>query len=335
MRKFFALSGSVVVGLLLFAAIIGVAGLENILKAFSQLSFKYLFAFLAASFAINILSAYKWRLILSEQGYKINLFRLMMYRNGAFSVSYITPFVRLGGEPLKVLVLKKHGIPTTQAVASAFLDKSLEIVMDVAIVCVLAFAVLAGFAVPSGVRNVLVAVILVMLAFLLLFYFTSFTRSFLSVAMLVVPRKGFLGRLRAKILEIDSATNDFLKSKRSCLVKLLAVSVVQWLALFLEFRFAALIIGYDASFVQLMLIMLVTGFVSVIPVPAALGVLEAGQFSLFAALGLGPHLGIALSLVIRLKDTLWTLLGFVFLSNEGIGLFRMWRSKRVRINKGL
>jgi len=64
--------------------------------------------------------------------------------------------------------------------------------------------------------------------------------------------------------------------------------------------------------------MAVVGFAYIIPVPAALGALEAGQASLFSLVGLGAGVGVVLSLLIRVRDIMWTFIGLSYLSLHGL-----------------
>lgn len=69
-------------------------------------------------------------------------------------------------------------------------------------------------------------------------------------------------------------------------------------------------------------------FTAFIPIPAALGVQEAGQFSAFKLMSANPHTGIALSIVLRLKDLMLLLASFVFLSQEGINVFQLINNRK-------
>ena len=48
-------------------------------------------------------------------------------------------------------------------------------------------------------------------------------------------------------------------------------------------------------------------------IPASLGALEGGYIVVFAALGLGGALGLSYTLIRRLRELLWAMLGLVWL----------------------
>jgi uncharacterized membrane protein YbhN (UPF0104 family) len=64
------------------------------------------------------------------------------------------------------------------------------------------------------------------------------------------------------------------------------------------------------------------GLAYIIPVPAAIGVLEVGQLSAFSLLNLSSSLGIAASIVIRAKDSIITLIGLIIISFKGLWDFK-------------
>jgi len=61
----------------------------------------------------------------------------------------------------------------------------------------------------------------------------------------------------------------------------------------------------------------------VVPMPAGLGALEAGQVTAFAAATGQPALGFVVALVVRLHETLWTGVGLMALTLQGSGWARL------------
>ncbi len=317
------------IGIIIFIVVLGIAGINNIILAFRNFSLKYLVMMIGASAAINLLSVYKWKLIMNENGHKIDFSMLFLYKNAAFSISYMTPFLKLIGEPMRALMLKRHNIPTAKAMSCVFLDKSLEILMNAVIVCITITVVVLAFPVPEPVKKVLIAVLTtIMILFVVLFLLTP--AKGVAYALIDAIPIGLLKKIRKILFDVDYTLNYFLTHRKLCLAKLFAITALQWIFIFLEFKFAAMIINYNATAIELFLMILATGLSAIIPVPAGIGVLEASLFSAFTLLGANAYTGIALSFIIRLKDTMWALLGMIFLSHQGMGLFGSLISKRKR-----
>ncbi|MBI3033904.1 flippase-like domain-containing protein [Candidatus Woesearchaeota archaeon] len=326
MKKVFFLPIPLMLGLVLFIIIVGAAGLENIISAFREFSLSYLAAFLAVSFVINMLSVYKWQLILKGQGHNVGIHKLFTYKLSAFSVSYIMPFSRLMGEPIRALLLKRHGISTAKAVSYVFLDKSLDMVMDTIMAGIVIVILLLGFGLPEAARNILLILLAVIAAAIGLFCFVAVSgpMTFLSR---VFPGK-LLNHFRERLVEIDSIFGYFLRRRKATLAKLMAITLLQWVLIAVEFKLATMIIGYNAKPAEVLMMMLAAGLSTVAPIPAGLGVLEAGMFSVFSMIGAGAHTGIVLSLLIRAKDLIWVFVGFVFLSHEGVNTLQAIRAER-------
>jgi hypothetical protein len=59
-----------------------------------------------------------------------------------------------------------------------------------------------------------------------------------------------------------------------------------------------------------------------VPIPAAIGSLEATEAGVLTLAGGGASLGLAVGIVVRVPETLWTLVGLAVLYAEGVS----WRS---------
>ena len=93
--------------------------------------------------------------------------------------------------------------------------------------------------------------------------------------------------------------------------------------MFLEFKFALLVFGFEANPVQIILALSMVGFAYMMPIPAALGILEASEASMFTLLGINPGIGVAVSLLIRARDTIMMGLGLGSLSHYGLRIAKV------------
>ena len=175
MKKLLILPIPLLIGLLLFIAVVGLTGLDKIILAFREFSIKYVVIIIVLSFIIHVLSALKWWLILAEHGHDVSFLRVFTYKTAGFSVNYVTPFARLGGEPLKAYMVKKHGLSTTQAMSSVFIDKAFDTLFDAIIMGIFIIIILALFTLPGYAREILVLGLLLLLFILAMF---SFPRMF-------------------------------------------------------------------------------------------------------------------------------------------------------------
>ncbi len=317
MKKFLIVPLPLIIGIFIFFLVIGAAGLENIMQSFRKFTMQNLLTFFLLSSSIVLISVSRWRIVLLEQGHHVTFFKLSAYKLSAFSISYITPLSRLGGEPVRALLLKNHGLKTSDALTSVLIDKSIETLSDAAMTSIAIIIILSALPIPSQERHLLIGFLTIIFASMAILYVLSKTKKAFLAAAERIP-VSIIKRLRHFFLEVDEATRYFLSHKKSVMAKMVALSCLQWALTLAEFKVATMLIGFNAGITDLLLIMIAAGLSTLVPIPAGIGVLEAGQFSVFSLIGAGGNMGIAFSLVLRLRDVIISFLGFIFLSHEGM-----------------
>jgi uncharacterized protein (TIRG00374 family) len=121
-----------------------------------------------------------------------------------------------------------------------------------------------------------------------------------------------------KLEEFESRLIKFYKEDKVDFLFTLLISLLSWIFMFLEFKFALLILGYDVSFTTIFLIFSFVGAAMVFPIPMGLGSLEAGQILVFSLIELRTAAGVALAFIVRVRDLAWTAIGMLLLSYYGI-----------------
>ena len=76
----------------------------------------------------------------------------------------------------------------------------------------------------------------------------------------------------------------------------------------LVYTFAAFIFG----------VVIMIGLSVMLPVPAALGTQEAGQVTIFSIAGAGGKVGFVISLITRIRDIIWTIVGVGYMYHKGL-----------------
>lgn len=330
---------SVVFGIAVFALVVKIAGLENIISSVRGFSPRYMLPFLAATLGLWVAASYRWKVVLQGEGIRVPFWTLFRYRLMVFSISYLTPVARLGGEPFKVMLLKSQHVKSSKSFASIVLDNFIGMGFDAIIGGVLLIVIFfTSSLLPSQIRATLLAAGVLVLVAVALMYFALTRRKgvfsdVLDVAGIITKlggRKFFLiVKRRVAAAELYIRGTLMRKPKKVLLVSFYAA--LSWPLTILQYKFALLMLGVDASVAQIVMSIAVMTFTSIIPIPASLGVQEAGQFSIFKLLGLNPHLGIALSFIIRLKDIIVLYLSFWFLSMEGFNFVTIVNRKLQKV----
>ena len=259
--------------------------------------------------AILLLFSSRWWLILRTQGYARSYLSLVGYRLAGFGITYFTPGPQLGGEPLQVYLLhRRQGVPYTTAVASVTLDKMLELLANFTFLLGGVATIMAAglFPRPSSLALLLVPLGLLALPIGYLIALWNgrlpFTRMFARFS-LAFPRSSWLPKAQAIALSAESQIAQFCKGHPWALVQALFLSFMIWAALVLEFGLALRFLGLRLELPQIIVLLTAARLAFLLPIPAGLGTLEAGQVLATQALGLNPVVGISLSLLIRARDT--------------------------------
>ena len=311
--------GSVLAGLGLMIFIY--ARIDDILLPFLGAPFFILVPYITVVILIHVLHVWRWGVILKTMGYELPFRKLLSYWIMGYSLNYITPTAHIGGEPLKASMLKENDVPYTEGVSSLLIDKSFEVTADGFLGILGIIIVAISFALPKDTLHYLL-ILSVFCIFILSQVFFKFLKKG-NPALLVYNSLGlkkikYFKRFEARIKKIGNNISMFFIKSRRAFFYSISISIVMWFLMFAEYKLLLLMLGFNAGIIQLFIILSFVGLAYFIPVPAALGVLEAGQLSAFSILKLGPNMGAATSLVVRAKDTLIMLTGFFLISLKGI-----------------
>ena len=164
-----------------------------------------------------------------------------------------------------------------------------------------------------------------------------FATAFLSTSIFIYQRlasgKGLIVDL-CKSLKIDKIKSLKLKEKKiSSFEKLIIkffrhdktdflitmiISLLSWILMFLEFKFGLLILGYNVSFSSIFLIISFLGAALLIPIPLGLGAMEASQIAVFPIIGMKTSTGVAISMLTRARDIVWSIISLMLLCYYGL-----------------
>lgn len=262
-----------------------------------------LVALLALNLLILWLFVLRWGWLLRVAGAPVAWRQLVAYRLAGFSVSYFTPGSQFGGEPLQVFALHRHaGVPLALATASVALDKLLELLGNFGFLLLGALALSrlglfdasarAGLLLGAGAAMALAGGYLALVCR---------GASPLSRWSAWLP---WLARLTHGLAHTEAAAASLCRHRRVVLWGLL-LSLPVWLALVAEYALLTTGLGMALSLPQILILMTVARLAFLLPLlPGGLGALEAGLMLAGKPLGYDPPLGLALALVIRLRDIL-------------------------------
>ena len=250
----------------------------------------------------------RWWALLAADGYRIPYGRLILYRLAAFAISYFSPGTQFGGEPLQAYLLeRRHAVPLPTAAASVVLDRVLEMTVNFAFLAVGMVVVLRLGVYPPG-TGILLAAAAVVLLVAPVFYFAAvrFGRRPGTWALSHVPsilvRRAWMERLRGFVAKAEDEVHRLARERPLGIMGGLVASVVSWAVLLAEWFLATAYLGFPLGAARLIAVVTATRLAFLVPIPGALGALEASLILALTALGYRAEQALALALVIRVRD---------------------------------
>jgi glycosyltransferase 2 family protein len=265
--------------------------------------------FIITLFAICPL-VWRWQVILKAYNIKIPFISLLRMQMAGYTLSYITPASRVGGEPLRVYMLnQEHNVDLKTGTVSIVLDRYLELLGTVAF-GVVGLILFLFTPISYKIKLMLSSAIILSSILLITFYYR------------LSKNKPFFSKIRYKkfnktLEDIDNKMSDFIINHKKEFVYSFLFYCLSGFLFLIEFKYLLLSFGIESSITEIILIVTMLGAINFIPIPAQLGSLEAGQITLFKLLKGQGDIGMALSLLMRVRYLILISIGFLIISHFG------------------
>lgn len=307
-------------GIGIFVWVIQNIGFFNVIHAFSEFPWWGIFVVIALTLFNFWLGVIRWQRILRYQGIIISSRSLWSTWLAGFAFSYLTPITYIGGEAIRTGLLRsRFGIPAARGFGSIAIDKLLEgtIWMGVLSGGILFFLATLGIPVLNNLLLIGGGVALLGAGTVVLVYVLGFQRT--RIVRKVLGVFGLENSYGGVFLEdVEHEVLEFFRFRNRTLWEGLGLSLAKNALLWARILFVVVLLGkgFQLSGSFIMLAFSYLGYSA--PVPGGLGTHEIAQSFVFAGLGFGAESGIALSLLLRVAETLFVLLGVFFLMRFGI-----------------
>ena len=285
--------------------------LSAISENFRQIGLQAIILMIGINVLIFILTSFRWWMILRAQGTRVSLISVTGYRLAGFGVTYFTPGPQFGGEPLQVYLLKeREGIPISPAATSVTIDKLLELLANFSFLLVGVSVLVFSGILNTGNRSELILVPVLLLAVPII-YLLALRFGHLPVSSLIGKFGKFFSRSTRyqggieTIRHTESMVSEFCRHNVKALLGGAVLSVGIWALMVFEFGLMLSFLGVQFNLVQILIALTAARIAFLLPIPAGLGTLEAGQVMAMGLIGVNPAIGISLSLLIRARDVLF------------------------------
>ena len=311
MKKNFLIAVSTVIGAVLFLLVFY---LFNVTQAFShmmQIGSLGVAVFLVDILLIMLVGGLSWQIILRAYGHQLPFRDVLIIKIIGFAISYLTPSMYVGGEPVRVYLMgKKHGASMTRIGATVFVDKFLELGAGLFYVFLGSIYTLISYTLPLQLFVLLVLINAVFLgaAVLLLISFIFKTKPFSTVMNLfgkLKPLRKSVDAIKPYIYKLENEVSSaFGKHRKSTLQAfLLNLSVGGFIFIKPALFFHFLHIAFSLS--QLSLLYALTHLLLALQfTPGALGIFELGEVGIFSIIGIQSEKALAYALMVRVADLL-------------------------------
>lgn len=275
-------------------------------------------------FVVYILDCLGWRFTFAK-ALHVPFWTLFRVRWTGEAMNNIVPSAYVGGEALKIYLLKKHGVTGNAATSSAVVSKTAQTVAQVLYIVVasLAFMHVAGDnpGLKAGMMVVMMCGVLVV-AGLIWIQRRGIFSTVLSITNLLKLKLAIVEKYREKIREVDKTITGFYREHRPRFYKSTTFYFVGWLADTLEIYLVAHLLGMPITLPQAIAVEAFTSVAKMLGmwVPGSIGVQESGIIMLGKLAGLPETLCIAYALLRRAREVIFVLIGWLLFYTEEASL---------------
>jgi len=238
-----------------------------------------------------------------------------------FAINYVTPFVALGGEPYRILELKKS-VGIHKATSSVLLYGMMHVFSHVifwllSILLIIAVIELDNIMLIGCIVAFTLGVLIVI--WFLKVYKRGFTVSAFNFLQKVPFLKkhaiNFVNKKSESLEEIDSQIQILYSKRKSRFFLALFYEVLARIVTCAEIYFTAIAINLDMSITDALIISSASSlFANIIFFfPMQLGVREGGLALALKSVGLPAEAGIFIGIIMRIREIVWIAIGFIWM----------------------
>lgn len=315
-----ALIISLFIGALLFALTIKEAGADNVKNTilFFPVSVLIL-VFLINFLAICAIGAWRWKIILeSQNSHKINFLKVLRAKLAGFAISYLTPSILIGGEPVRAYMIKEESsYGWEKSFASVIIDQAIYF-FTLFLLMIAGFLFLADhFSLPKGMFYGFSVIILATIFIFHLFHSRVINNNpdgdglFMFIIKTVrLDKFSFIKKKEDSIRKMEKIIERFFKNKKKVFIKAFLLAILEAVFYLIMIWIIVLSFGKIINLTETVSIFSLITVANFVPIPGSLGSFEASLTFIFDLLGLGKSNGFAFSLIYRLVNIALVAIGF-------------------------
>jgi len=260
-----------------------------------------------------------WWYAFPPPGPGVRFRHLLAARIAGDAVNYITPTATLGGEFVRVRMLREH-VAATPVVASVAIAKLSQTVAQMAFIVAGLAIVLRAMPLPAPLHFGLIASLVVMAA-VAVPLFVAQRRGLSTPVVRVLNALGFAGAARAvaaRLRKLDDEIAAFHAAGTAGFARSMACFFVGWTLGAVEVALALFLLHIPLTLERVLVIEILSTTIDAILffVPGKVGTQEGGKVLIFTMLGLESAQGLSFAIMRRIREMTWAGVGLVILSRD-------------------
>jgi hypothetical protein len=305
-------------------------GIDTIIKGLIEIRL-WFFIIVLLWFIVYILNALAWKLIIyNEKGEKKPSFGFLLRTTiTGFAINYITPFVEVGGEPYKIMLLKDY-MSSTKATSCVILYSMMHVFAHIIfwmISIVLAFV----FIRLSWIPAILLSCLFVAFFFAVLLFLKGYKKGLIVRTFRILAKIPFIKKWAKQVTETKSEklkemdyhishlhTHRLSSFYLSFFVELVSRFVMCYEVNIIMFALAGMFPELHVTFVDAIIITAGYSLFAnlVFFVPMQIASKEGGYMLAFETLGLPSSPAFIVGMITRIRELFWIFIGIILLKTS-------------------
>lgn len=319
------------IGVILLLILIRKIGIGTIFANMARLGWRFSLI-LGLSLMWFVLYTSAWRQFLNRLSDGISFWDLFRIKIMGEAVNTLTPANFIGGDPVRIYLLKKK-FPVTEGAASVVVDRTLA---SAATLLVMLMGITAGFftieALPMNIKigvPTVVFISAIFIGFIMIHQRKGFFGLILNSCRRVGIKRKFSEKTVRKFMELDSHIIDFYNANHKGFWVAFGCHVLGRILGVIEVYAVGCIVSDKFSLFAALVLTALAPMVNAVFtfVPGALGVMEGAYSGVLYLIHLDPAIGITIQIAKRLRAAFWITLGLFFLGAHDRK--RVWEEEKL------
>jgi uncharacterized protein (TIRG00374 family) len=274
---------------------------------------------------VYVLNACSWQVILRDGTTpRVSFWNVLKPTVSGYAINYITPVMALGGEPYRILEMRRH-VGGRKAASSVVLYSMMHIMSHFMFWFAASVLTIACMR-PAWIVNVALGVVILLCLAAIVFFLKAYRKGLLMKSIRIGGRIPYIRRWTQrisserleKIAETDRQIAHLYTCRRGDFYKSLSIEFLSRIVSCLEVYFIVLALGMDLGFVDSVIIIAISSLIANILFfsPMQLGTREGGFLLAFQGMSMPLGLGVYVSIITRIRETFWIMVGLLLMHGK-------------------